>query len=191
MSYVRWDERGSGTFFLLDNFDRPWLTLRWRIRVHKVSFEGSTPEASLVLMYQPTVLEKSLVDRCCIHLLFVETHVTKNQVDIKVYLGSEPPVGEAYLGNIVEPNLDIWYSACLALDTSRREVSLAVNGNLLSDKIPLGNVDSSQPTTLQGRLYIGAWYEHSTETKHQFSGSISNIQVYSQMHLDEIHCNMS
>ena len=42
-----------------------------------------------------------------------------------------------YVGNIDELNLDIWYSACLALDTIRDEVSLALNGNLLSDKIPL------------------------------------------------------
>ena len=114
-----------------------------------------------------------------------------NQVDIKVFLGSEPAVGEAYLGDIDEPSLDIWYSACLALDASRGEVSLAVNGNLLSDKIRLENFDSHRPTTLQGRFYIGAWYQHSTETRHQFSGSISNIQVYSQIHLDEIHCTMS
>ena len=112
-------------------------------------------------------------------------------MDIKVYLGSEQPVGEAYLGDIDEPNLDIWYSACLALDTSRGELSLALNGNLLSDKISLENFDSQRPTTLQGRFYIGACYQHSTETKHQFSGSISNIQVYSQIHLDEIHCTTS
>ena len=72
-----------------------------------------------------------------------------------MYLGSEPPVGEAYLGDIDEPSLDIWYSACLALNASRGEVSLAVNGDLLSDKIPLENVASHRPTTLQGRLYFG------------------------------------
>ena len=106
-------------------------------------------------------------------------------------MGSEPPVSQAYVGNIDELNLDIWYSACLALDTDRGEVSIAVNGNLLSDKIPLENFDSQRPRTLQGRLHIGAWYEHSTETRHQFSGSISNIQVYSHIRLDEIHCTMS
>ena len=121
----------------------------------------------------------------------VETHLNGNQVDIKVYLGSEPPVSEAYVGKLDEPNLNIWYSACLALDTSRGEVSLAVNGKLLSNKILLGNVEPQRLTTLQGRLHIGAWYQHSTESRQQFFGSISNIQVYSQIRLDEISCIMS
>ena len=36
---VRWEEWGSGTFFLVNDFDRPWLTLRWRIKFRKVSAE--------------------------------------------------------------------------------------------------------------------------------------------------------
>ena len=96
----RWEERGSGTFFLLNDFDRPWLTLRWRIRSRKVSIK--------MLDWRHTSSGKKPLDLFCVG----------NQVDIKVYLGSEPPVGEAYLGDIDEPNLDIWYSACLALDTS-------------------------------------------------------------------------
>ena len=83
------------------------------------------------------------------------------------------------LGQIEEPRPDVWYRSCLSVDMDNMVVSMAVNGKMLANSSVTGNMRTSNITTLRKNIHIGVWYKHkATPSKYQFSGAISNIQIY-------------
>ena len=83
------------------------------------------------------------------------------------------------LGEIEDPRPDVWYRSCLGVDMDNRVLSMAVNGKMLAKSSLIGNMTTSKLISLKNNLHIGVWYKHkATPSKHQFSGAISNIQIY-------------
>ena len=96
----------------------------------------------------------------------------------KIYFGDQAQT-TLYIDNMedeIVPNN--WYHVCIASDIANGYISLAVNGKLQFDNMPLKDIPKRKGG-LQDRLRIGIWYYHGQISPlEQFYGSVSNLQIH-------------
>ena len=73
------------------------------------------------------------------------------------------------LGELQKPRLDFWYHICLAFESQKSRIEVAVNGELLGSVVERNT--TNKPKTLN--LTIGI-----TKKRTQFQGSVANVQLF-------------
>ena len=88
------------------------------------------------------------------------------------------------VASVEDVQIFVWQHICFEIDTGAEKIRVARNGKILGSEIKVPGLKVNKPANIEGHLVLGLFVDESLTS--QFSGQVTNLNIYSKKQLDEL-----